>query len=95
MFVGIVKFPKIKDGKETQFLKWFEWTNAEFRKFDGFISRQLLKSKSGNYTAVVEFDSEDVHTQIHSSPVHKEAILELNSLLDEPPKREFYQVVSK
>lgn len=96
MFVGIVKFPKIKKEKESEFLKWFEWTNQEFQKFEGFVSRRLLQSKdSGEYAAVVELEDEGVHTKIHTSQIHKRAILELNFLLEEHPKREFYQVISQ
>jgi len=47
MFV-LIQFPKIKEGCETDFFQWFEWTNIEFEKFEGFVSRQLLKSKNNS-----------------------------------------------
>lgn len=46
MFVNIAEFSAIKKGKEEEF-KWFEWSNTVYEKFDGFISRRLLKPTKG------------------------------------------------
>ena len=43
MFIVIINFPAIKEGKDTEFREWFEWSNTEFVKHKGFIKRLLLK----------------------------------------------------
>jgi len=40
----MIKFPRIKAGKEDEFLEWFKWSNMVYEPFDGFISRRLLKT---------------------------------------------------
>ena len=47
MFVNVVEFPPIKKGKDEEFRKWFVWSNTVYEKFDGFISRRLLKPTKG------------------------------------------------
>ena len=53
MFIVIINFPPIKAGKDEEFREWFAWSNKEFAKSAGFISRRLLKPvKGGNYAAL-------------------------------------------
>lgn len=44
------------NGKDEEFREWFAWSNSVYRKFDGFVSRRLLKPARGkkNYSAIVE-----------------------------------------
>lgn len=96
MFVAIIRFPEISPEKEKDLLEWFEWTNNEFKKFDGFISRKLVKSKTDkSYAAVVELESEKVHSEIHQTKFHNTAIERLNQILDSQPKREIFELVQK
>jgi len=66
VFVNVVKFPRIKKGKEDEFKKWFEWSNTVYEKFDGVISRLLLKPTKENYIgAIVEHESEETFVAMH------------------------------
>lgn len=96
MFVAIVRFPKISPEKEKDLLEWFEWTNNEFKKYEGFISRKLVKSKKEQtFAAVVELENEKVHSEIHASKFHKAALERLSQIIDGQPKREIFELVQK
>jgi len=72
MYVVIINFPPIKEGKEAEFRQWFAWGNKEFAKFEGLISRRLLKPvKGGNYGAIVEHESRETHMAMHDSPARR------------------------
>lgn len=91
MFVGIIGFPKMKPDREGDFLRWFDWSNSEFMKFDGLVSRRLLKSKTdGTYLAIMELQNEQVFASIHKSEVHKLVHEQLIEMLDSVPKKNFY-----
>ena len=95
MFVVIISFPPIKAGKEAEFLHWFASSNQTFSKFDGFLSRRLLKPlEKGTYAAVVEFETRAAFQDMHSSPVHALAGAEVMPLFDGKPTPTFYEVIS-
>ena len=95
MFVVIISFPPIKAGKEAEFLHWFDSSNQTFSKFDGFLSRRLLKPlEEGTYAAVVEFKTRAAFQDMHSSPVHDLAGAEVMPLFDGKPTPTFYEVIS-
>ncbi len=94
MFVNIVQFPPIAAGKDAEFREWFAWSNAEFAKHRGFISRRLLKPRGGgNYAAVVEHESYETFMAMHNSPEQAKAAERVNLLLDGSPSPMFYEVV--
>jgi heme-degrading monooxygenase HmoA len=94
MFVVIINFPSIKEGKDTEFRDWFTLTNKEFANYKGLISRRLLKpTKDGNYAAIVEHESQETFMSMHNSPAHAEAGKRLGPLLDGSPSPHFYEVV--
>ena len=94
MFVVIVSFPPIKTGKDMEFREWFAWSNKEFAKNKGYISRRLLKPvKGGNYVSVVEHESHGTFMAMHNSPGHAEAGKRVGPLLDGSPDPQFYEVV--
>jgi hypothetical protein len=43
MFVAIINFPPIKEGKDAEFREWFAWSNEVFANQGGLIKRRLLK----------------------------------------------------
>lgn len=93
MLVGVIQFPKIKQGKDKDFVKWFDWSNSEFRKFDGFISRKLLRSTTdNNYLGILEIKNEQAYIDMHQSDVHKIAFAQLIEMLDGIPKKNFYNL---
>jgi len=94
MFVNIVKFPRIKEGKDREFQEWFAWSNKEFSKHKGFIRRRLLKPMKGSdYTAIVEHESFDTFMAMHTSPTQAEARKRVDPLFEGNPTPEFYEVV--
>ncbi len=94
MFVAIINFPPIKEGKDDEFRKWFSWSNEEFSRMPGFISRKLLKPvQGGNYAAVVEHESRDTFMNMHNSPAHDEAGKRVQPLFEGNPTPAFYEVI--
>lgn len=94
MFVNIVEFPPIKWGKDEEFRKWFAWSNSVYEKFDGFISRRLLKpTKGGNYAAIVEHESEGTFMAMHTSKERQKAWEKVEPLMEGSPTPGFYEVI--
>lgn len=95
VFVNIVEFPPIKKGKEEEFKKWFAWSNSIYKKFDGFISRRLLKPTKGkvNYAAIVEHESKETFMAMHLSEERQKAWENVEPLLDGSPTPHFYDVI--
>jgi heme-degrading monooxygenase HmoA len=94
MFIVVISFPPIKAGRDAEFEKWFAWSNGEFSKFKGFISRRLLKPlESGNYAAIVEFINRETFTAMHGSAIHTKVRDQIMPLLDGKPTQHFYEVV--
>jgi heme-degrading monooxygenase HmoA len=94
MFVVIINFSPIREGKDAEFREWFADTNKEFGNFKGFIGRRLLKPiKNGNYAAIVEHESHESFMAMHESPAHNEAGKRVGPLLDGNPSPQFYEVI--
>ncbi len=94
MFIVVISFPPIKEGRDADFQKWFASSGEAFSKFTGFISRRLLKPVSGgNYAAIVEFKDQAAFQAMHGSLTHDEAGDQVIPLLDGQPVPTFYQVV--
>jgi heme-degrading monooxygenase HmoA len=95
MFVNIVEFPRIKRGKDAEFRKWFRWSNSVYAKFDGFISRKLLKPIDGNgkYAAIVEHRSKSTFMKMHLSAARQKAWSKVEPLLQGKPTPYFYSVL--
>jgi heme-degrading monooxygenase HmoA len=94
MFVVVISFPPIKEGKDAKFREWFASTNEQFSTFKGFIGRRLLKPLGdGSYAAIVEFEDEDAFKAMHNSPAHDKAGEHVRPLFDGSPTPHFYEVV--
>jgi len=95
MFVVIIQFPPIKEGKDGAFQEWFADTNKVFSSHKGFIRRRLLKPvEGGNYAAIVEFDSQDAFQIMHKTPEHTAAGERVKPLFDGHPTPHFYTVLT-
>ncbi|MEL7668666.1 MAG: antibiotic biosynthesis monooxygenase [Actinomycetota bacterium] len=95
MFVNIIHFPTVREGKDAEFREWFLWSNEVYAKHDGFIRRRLLRpSKEGHYSAVVEHATQDTFMAMHTSADQHEARERVKSLLDGDPAPEFYEVIA-
>ena len=96
MFIVIISFPPIKEGRDADFQKWFASSNQSFGKFSGFITRRLLKPiNGGNYAAIVEFKDQAAFQAMHSSPTHDDAGDQVRPLFDGKPTPTFYQVIGE
>jgi len=95
MFIVIISFPPIMKGKDAEFREWFAASNKSFDKFNGFISRRLLKPlQGGNYAAVVEFENQEAFLDMHGSSVHDQEGDRVRPLFDGKPAPAFYEVIS-
>jgi antibiotic biosynthesis monooxygenase (ABM) superfamily enzyme len=95
MLVNIVQFPKIKEGKDTEFRQWFADSNRAYADHFGFIRRILLRPRSGgNYVAVVEHESHDTFMAMHTSATQADLRKRVELLLDGNPQPAFYDVVT-
>ena len=94
MLVNIVRFPKIKDGKEKDFLQWFQDSNRAYADHPGFIRRILLRPREGgNYAAIVEHESHETFMAMHTSSTQAALRQRVQLLFDGNPEPEFYDVV--
>jgi heme-degrading monooxygenase HmoA len=94
MFVNIVQFPKVKDGKDSEFRQWFADSNRAYAKHPGFIRRILLRPRQdGNYVAVVEHESHATFMAMHTSSTQAELRQRVGPLLEGNPQPAFYDVV--
>jgi heme-degrading monooxygenase HmoA len=94
MFIVIISFPPIKDGKDAEFQEWFTSSNQAFSNSKGFISRRLLKPvEGGNYAAIVEFENQAAFQAMHSSSIHDRAGEQVRPLFDGKPTPKFYEVI--
>lgn len=91
--MNIIQFPKIKEGKDAEFRKWFAESNKVYAKFDGFISRRLLISEDGNYAAIVEHRSKDTFMKMHKSKERDEIFAKIRPLIAGSPTPSFYEVL--
>lgn len=94
MFVNVVQFAPVRDGKDAEFRAWFAWSNGEYAKHEGFIRRRLLQPREGgNYLAIVEHESYATFMVMHSSPTQAEAWRRVEPLLEGGNTPAFYEVV--
>lgn len=94
MFINIIHFPPIKAGKDAEFREWFAWSNKEYAKHKGFISRRLLKPREGgNYVGFVEHESYETFMTMHTSPTQAEAHKRVEPFFDGSPTPDFLEVV--
>jgi antibiotic biosynthesis monooxygenase (ABM) superfamily enzyme len=94
MFVNIVQFPKIKEGKDREFRQWFEDSNRAYAGHPGFIRRILLQPREGgNYVAIVEHESHETFMAMHTSSTQADLRQRVDPLFEGNPRPTFYNVV--
>lgn len=95
MLINIVQFPKIKDGKDAEFRRWFADSNRAYASHPGFIRRILLQPREagGHYAALVEHESHETFMAMHTSETQAELRQRAQALFDGNPRPVFYDVV--
>jgi antibiotic biosynthesis monooxygenase (ABM) superfamily enzyme len=94
MFVNIVQFPKIREGKDREFRQWFEDSNRAYAGHPGFIRRILLQPREGgNYVAIVEHESHETFMAMHTSSTQADLRQRVDPLFEGNPRPAFYNVV--
>jgi heme-degrading monooxygenase HmoA len=94
MFVVIAEI-KIKKGLESEFSSWVTEANKTLSKFDGFISRKLLKSHNDEHLILVEFESKEKFEKMHKTEEHAKIQAKNHSYMDGLPKPKFYNILSQ
>jgi antibiotic biosynthesis monooxygenase (ABM) superfamily enzyme len=96
VFVNVVEFPPVAEGRDADFRAWFEWSTTVYAAFEGFVSRRPLEDTKvpGRYAAIVEHDSEATFMAMHLSDARQDARQRLEPLLTGSPTPHFYTVVS-
>lgn len=94
MYINIIHFPPIKNGKEAAFKEWFSWSNELYAKYQGFVSRKLLKPRDGgHYVGLVEHESFETFMAMHTSSTQAEVNAASEGLFESHPTPEFYDVI--
>lgn len=94
MFVNIVHFAPVKEGKDAEFREWFVRSNREYAAHKGLLRRRLLQPRGGgDYVAIVEHESYDTFMAMHTSPTQAEAFRRVGPLLEGSNTPSFYEVV--
>ena len=96
MLINIVQFPKIKDGKDAEFRRWFADSNRAYASHPGFIRRILLQPREagGHYAALVEHESHETFMAMHLSDERQALFGQVEKLIDGMPEPQFYNVVT-
>jgi heme-degrading monooxygenase HmoA len=93
MFVAVVEI-QLKNGIEEEFKKWINESNKDLAKFDGFINRRLLATRTGRHVILVEFESQEKFEKMHKTQEHFRIQSKGHSYLETSPRPVFYEVVA-
>jgi heme-degrading monooxygenase HmoA len=93
MFVAVVEV-QLKNGMEEEFKKWINESNKDLAKFDGFINRRLLATRTGRHVILVEFESQEKFEKMHKTQEHFRIQSKGHSYLETSPRPVFYEVVA-
>jgi antibiotic biosynthesis monooxygenase (ABM) superfamily enzyme len=95
VFVNVVEFPPVAEGRDVDFRAWLEWTNSVYAEFDGSVSRRLLEDTKvpGRYAAIVEHESEATFMAMHLSDARQEAWKRAEPLTGVAEAREYVEAM--
>lgn len=91
----VIELPKMDFNKEQDVKDWFKASNQKFQKFNGIVSRNLLKQKhemgDSQYMIIMELENEEAYVNLQSSDVHKNTLLGLITIIDDIPIKTIYE----
>ena len=93
VFVVIVEI-QLKNGMEEEFKKWVNESNKDLAKFDGFVNRRLLATRTGKHVILVEFESQGKFEKMHQTQEHSRIQSKGHSYMETTPRPIFYEVVA-
>src|SRR5579875_339471 len=93
VFVVVVEV-QLKKGVEDEFKNWVNESNKELSKFDGYVNRRLLATRTGKHAMLVEFENQEKFEKMHQTQEHFRIQSKGHSYMEGPPKPVFYQVVN-
>jgi hypothetical protein len=94
MFINLIHFPPLKAGKDTEFRAWFAWSNSEYAKHPGFISRPG-PPRGRQLCAIAEHESYETFMTMHTSLTQALANQRVTPLLEGRPTPEFFDTVTE
>ncbi|MHB8546113.1 MAG: antibiotic biosynthesis monooxygenase family protein [Nitrosotalea sp.] len=86
---------QIKKGSEGEFKNWISESNVDLSKFDGFVRRRLLETRSGKHVILVEFETQAKFEAMHKTQEHFRIQSKGHSFMEGLPRPTFYEVVSQ
>ena len=93
VFVAVVEV-QLKKGMEDEFKNWVNESNKELSKFDGFVNRRLLATRTGKHAMLVEFETQEKFEKMHQTQEHFKIQSKGHSYMETPPRPVFYDVVN-
>ncbi|MGI0087494.1 MAG: antibiotic biosynthesis monooxygenase family protein [Nitrosotalea sp.] len=93
VFVAVVEI-RLKNGTEEEFKKWINESNKDLAKFDGFVNRRLLVTRTGKHAILVEFENHEKFEKMHQTQEHFKIQSKGHSYMETPPKPIFYEVIT-
>ncbi|MGI0047049.1 MAG: antibiotic biosynthesis monooxygenase family protein [Nitrosotalea sp.] len=93
MFVVVAEV-QLKKGMEDEFKKWITESNQDLAKFDGFVNRRLLATRTGKHAILVEFENQEKFEKMHQTQEHSRIQSKGHSYMESAPKPVFYNVVT-
>lgn len=94
MFIIIADI-QLKSGLESDFIEWFSESNKILSKFEGFVSRRLLRSDDGKYRIIVEHENKHTFEIMHRSQEHTKLHAMAVTFMETPPTPRFYRVIAR
>ena len=86
---------KVKPGLEDKFKAWVAESNNTVSKFDGFVSRRMLRGSDGSLRVMVEFEGARQFRAMRESKEHQSVHRQATGFLNEPPAPVIYEVISE
>lgn len=93
LFVAVVHFPPVPAERDSDFRRWFAWSNDQLGGSVGLVGRRLLRTSDGAYVGLIEHQSAATFAQMHASPPALAVQQHLHGMLEGRPSADEYEVV--
>lgn len=92
MYVAIAQFT-VPTERDKDFRDWFARSNVQLRETAGLISRRLLRTPDGSYTALVEHENASTFAAMHTAEAISMIQQGLGQILNDSLQATAYDVV--